>query len=262
MKKIIVLFFALSMIAVPTYAYKAIAHQTIAALAQKHLTDKAQSEVKAILKADMAKNAMWLYSLRKNESLAYTQQWQFSTLNAEGKSVTTDPNDGVVALENAIAVLRDRANQSDSLVKASLLTAIQIVGDLHTISNIYIDGNEATKGFDFTVWNNLKGKGEKHDKSKWRSLWHNYTNRHDVFSAEYYVADIEIFLGHKKAEYEGGTPRQWVENVGGDVVRCLEVVYPDADVNIEIINRWEDIHNKCMAKAGYRLAALLNDIFK
>ena len=53
-----------------------------------------------------------------------------------------------------------------------------------------------------------------------------------------------------------------MENVGGDVVRCLEVVYPDADVNIEIINRWEDIHNKCMAKAGYRLAALLNDIFK
>ena len=73
---------------------------------------------------------------------------------------------------------------------------------------------------------------------------------------------MEIFLGEKKAEYEKGSPRFWAENVGEDVVRCLEVFYPDAPVKIEMINRYEDVHNKCMAKAGYRLAALLNDIFK
>jgi hypothetical protein len=41
------------------------------------------------------------------------------------------------------------------------------------------------------------------------------------------------------------------------------VVYPGVElITVEVHNRYEDIHNKCMAKAGYRLAALLNDIFK
>jgi hypothetical protein len=139
---------------------------------------------------------------------------------------------------------------------------IQVVGDIHTISNIRIEGNEATKGFTYIVADGKKTKDKKNPTGKWHSLWHNYTNRHDVFSPQYYAADVEIFLGDKKAEYEKGTPRFWAENVGEDVVRCLEVFYPDASVKVEMVNRYEDVHNKCMAKAGYRLAALLNDIFK
>lgn len=256
MKKIIALLFAVALIANEAYAFKAFGHQTIAALAEKHLTDNAKSEVKSILKAGMTKNAMWLYSLRAKTELANVQTWQFTTLNAEGKSTTTNENDCVVAVERAAEVLRNRKNESDSLVRASLLTIIQLVGDMHNISNIRIEGNEATKGFTYAYNSKKKSSGT------WHSLWHNYTNRHDVFSPEYYAADIEIFLGAKKTEYEKGTPRFWAENVGEDVVRCLEVVNPEAKVEVETTNRYEDIHNKCMAKAGYRLAALLNDIFK
>ena len=262
MKKIIAVAFAIAMIANEAYAFKAFGHQTIAALAEMHLTDKAKAEVKTILKSDMTKHAMWLYSLRTKPELAHVQQWQVATLNAEGKSVTTYENDAVVVLEKAVDVLRNRKNESDSLVLASLRTVIQVVGDIHTISNIRIEGNEATKGFTYIVADGKKTKDKKHPTGKWHSLWHNYTNRHDVFSPQYYAADVEIFLGAKKAEYEKGTPRFWAENVGEDVVRCLEVFYPDASVKVEMVNRYEDVHNKCMAKAGYRLAALLNDIFK
>ena len=256
MKKIIAVLFALAMIATEAYAFKAIGHQTIAALAEKHLNDKAQGEVKAILKSGMTKHAMWLFSLRKNPELAYTQQWQYATLDAEGKSVTTDENDAVVALEKAVNVLRNRKNESDSLVLASLRTVIQIVGDIHNPANIRIEGNEATKGFEYTV-----ASTKKPFKATWVGLWHNFANRHDVFSPEYYAHDIEIFAGEKKAEYEKGTPRFWAENVGEDVVRCLEVVYPNAEVSPIDQNNYEYLYDKCMAKAGYRLAALLNDIF-
>lgn len=256
MKKIIAVVFAVVLMANEAYAFKAFGHQTIAALAEKHLTDNAKREVKAILKDGMIKHSMWLYSLRSKSELANVQTWQFTTLNAEGKSTTTDENDCVVAVERAAQVLRDRKNESDSLVRASLLTIIQLVGDMHNISNIRIEGIEATKGFTYAF------NSKKNSSGKWHTLWHNYTNRHDVFSPEYYAADIEIFIGEKKAEYEKGTPRFWAENVGEDVVRCLEVVNPEIQVTVETVNRFEDIHNKCMAKAGYRLAALLNDIFK
>jgi hypothetical protein len=259
MKKIIAVVFALAIVASEAYAFKAIGHQTIAALAEQHLSPKAKTEVKAILKSDMTKHAMWLYTLRSKPEWAQVKQWQVATLNAEGKSVTTYENDAVVVLEKAIEVLRNRQNESDSLVLASLRTVIQVVGDIHTISNIRIEGNEATKGFDYTV----KAAKKKIIETSWHALWHNYTSRHDVFSPQFYAEDIEVFLGAKKAEYSKGTPRFWAENVGEDVVRCLEVVYPGVElITVEVHNRYEDIHNKCMAKAGYRLAALLNDIFK
>ena len=265
MKKIIILL-AFALMVNEAYAYKAFGHQVIAALAEKHLTEKAKSEVHTILQADMTKHAMWLYSLRKNPDLAYTKEWMFATLNAEVKSVTTYENDAVVALERAVEVLRNRKNESDSLVKASLRAVVQIVGDIHNLGNIRIEGNEATKGFKFTSYSVTKGssagENEVRKPQSWYSLWHNYTNRHSAFSPQYYAEDIEICLGHKKAEYEKGTPRFWVENVGEDVVRSLEVFYPDALVKTEMINRYEDLNDKCMAKAGFRLAALLNEIFK
>lgn len=257
MKKIIAVLFALAMVSSEAYAFKALGHQTIAALAQRNLTEQAKGEVQAILKSDMSKNAMWLFSLRSRTDLAYVQEWQFTTLNAEGKSVTTDATDGIVALENAVKVLRNRKNESDSLVLASLRTVIQVVGDIHMPSNIRIEGNEATKGFKFTL---VSRKTRK--EMAWRNMWHNYANRHDVFSPEYYATDVEIFAGDKKAEYEKGTPRFWAENTGEDVVRCLKVVSPGVEVSMSDYNNFEYLYDKCMAKAGFRLAALLNDIFK
>ena len=265
MKKIIAILFVATMVVNKAYGFKAFGHSTIAAIAENHLTEKAKGDVRAILEADITKHAMWLYSLRNKPQLAHIQEWQYATLNAEGKSVTTYDNDAVVALERAVDVLRNRKNESDSLVKASLRTVIQLVGDIHNISNIRIEGNEATKGFDFTLYAVTKGSsaGEKMTKRKssWRALWHNYTNRHDVFSPQYYAADIELSYANKKAEYEKGTPRFWAENVGEDVVRCLEVISPNVLVKTEIEHRYENINDKCMAKAGYRLAALLNEIF-
>lgn len=257
MKKIIAVLFALAMVSGEAFAFKSLGHQTIAALAQRHLTEQAKTEVQNILKSDMSKHAMWLYSLRKRVDLAYVQEWQYTTLNAEGKSVTTDANDGIVALESAVKVLRNHKSESDSLVLASLRTVIQIVGDIHNPSNIRIEGNEATKGFKFTLVSR-----KKKSEMSWRNMWHNYANRHDVFSADYYATDVEIFAGDKKSEYEKGTPRFWAENVGEDVVRCLEVVSPSAEVSMTDYNNYEYLYDKCMAKAGYRLAALLNDIFK
>ena len=257
MKKIIAVVFALALMANQAYAFHAESHRAIAALAEKHLTDNAKEQVRTILKSTMPQNAMWIFSLRKNPELAYTQQWMVATLNAAGKSVTTDENDAVVAIERATKVLRNRKNESDSLVLASLRTLIQIVGEIHNPANIRIEGNEATKGFSFTITTR-----KKPSKGTWRGLWHNFSNRHNVFSPEYYAYDIEIFAGDKKSEYEKGTPRFWAENVGEDVVRCLNEVYPNAEVSMISVNNYEYLFDKCMAKAGYRLAALLNDIFK
>jgi hypothetical protein len=86
--------------------------------------------------------------------------------------------------------------------------------------------------------------------------------RYSIFTPQYYGDDIDIYARKKKSEYEKGTPRFWVENVGADVVSTLKVFQPEESIPTQTIQTYEFLHTKCMAKASYRLAALLNDIFK
>ncbi len=268
MKKIVILIAASVLMVGEALAFNAFGHQSIAALADKYLTDNAKKEVKAILKSDMVKQSNWLNSLRKKAGMEHTKDWHFFVLDANGKSTTTNENDGIVQLEKAIDVLRNRANHSEESVNTALKSVIHLVGDLHCISHIHIDGNEATKGFTYKTWNELTAEGKgfycsKTYDSSWYKLWENrFAGRYTFFTPQYYGDDIDIFANEKKAEYEKGTPRFWVENVGEDVVRALEIFQPGAVVPAQMNERQEYVHTRCMAKAAYRLAALLNGIFK
>ena len=262
MKKIL-LYVVMVAFATQAMAFTTFGHQTIAALANKHLTEKAQADVKAILGADIVQECVWLNTLRNKPETAYTKEWHTFILDRRGKSTTTAENEGTVQLEKAIAVLRNRSNEDAAVVKDALRTVVHLVGDMHCIWHVQIEGVEVSKGFKFKLHNTLTGKGYKEWETSWSAMWQRgFSERNIILSPEYYAADVEIFLGAKKAEYEKGTPRFWVENVGKDVVFGLGVFTPNGVISAEDKERMEDIHNKCMAKAGYRLAALLNDIFK
>lgn len=263
MKKIIIAVLALVAVATEASAYTLYGHQTIAQLADMYLTDGARKKVERILDSDIVAASGWLMEVRKHPDYQHTKLWEKTYINESGKSTTMEENDGVVQLEKSIAVLRNRKNESDSLVLASLRTVIHLVGDLHCLSHIIIEGNEDTKGFMYYHWNELTDKRRRDWKSQWYSLWEKaYLGRYTVFSTQYYAKDIDIYARNKRAEYEKGTPRFWVENGGEDVVRALEDFYPEATVPTQVHQLYEYLHTKCMAKAGYRLAALLNDIFK
>jgi hypothetical protein len=264
MKKIILVMFALLMVANEALAFNTYGHQAVIMLAHKYLSDNAKKETKAILKeSSMFKEAVWLNTLRKKPEMAHSKDWHFFRLDENGKSTTLDENDGVVVLEKAIAVLRDRKNHSDSLVNASLRTVIHLVADIHCLSHIYVEGIEETKGYSFFHWNEAEGKASREWKAQWYTLWNNsYFNRYRVFPISYYADDIDIHCNAKKAEYEKGTPRFWAENTGEDTVRALNDFPMGQNVPTRFIQLYEYNHVKCVAKAGYRLAALLNDIFK
>ena len=256
--------FALVMVANQALAFNEYGHKSAMILTNKYLTEKAKNEIKSALGGStMVKEAVWLNTLRKSEATAYTKSWHFFRLDENGKSTTKDENDGVVVVERSIEVLRNRAKHTPAEVKDALRTVIHLVVDMHTLSHIRIDGIHETNGFDFFHWNEGEGKASREWKAKWYTLWNNaYFGRYSVFPLDYHAEDIDIHCHEKRAEYEKGTPRFWAENVGEDVVRAVKDFPMGQSVPTNIIQRYEEVHVKCMAKASYRLAALLNDIFK
>ena len=265
MKKIVIVF-AMLFMATNVFAFDTFTHQTISAIADMYMTDKARSEVNAILQSNIHKECVWLNTLRKKPEYAHTKDWHTTQLNVECKSVTTNENDGVVQLENAIAVLRDRMNHSEEDVVTALRKVIHLVQDLHCLSHIYVDGYDETKGFTIRIWDELNAKRSKSWNVAWHRQWDgSWSSRYYIFTPKYYGEDIDIYARRMREEFSKGTPREWVEQGGREVLCALKDFYTGGngdEIRVKVIMEYEYVHTKCLAKAGYRLAALLNDIFK
>ena len=264
MKKIVVVMFALLMVANKAFAFNTFGHQALSYMTEMHLTEKAKAEINDILQNPIHKECVWLNDLRKKAEFAHTKDWHFVHLDIDGKSVTTNDNDCVVQLEKSIAILRDRGNHNLSTIQDALRIVIHLVQDMHCLSHYHIEGRDETvQGFSFRVWDE---QNSKHSSSWFVTWWGNwesaYINRYTIFTSQYYAEDINLYAPDKKEEYSAGTPRFWAENVGEDVFRALKDFYTGEEVRIIHQLTYEHVHDKCMCKAAYRLAALLNDIFK
>ena len=263
MRRYIVL--ALCLLGVSTAsAWNKFAQQCIATLAEQNLTEKAKIETTKILGGDLASNSWWLQTLAKQEETKHTASWHFISVGAELKSTTTSEKDGVVQIERCVEILKNRAEHSDSTVVAALKSVIHLVADMHNISHIKIANiPDSKRNFKFQISNGFKGKKEKITQSSWRKYWEsNLIGRHASFSAELFAADLETCYGADKERFSKGDVRHWAADVASLAAPQYKWAKPDMIMSREQDNRLEQMNDKTMARAGYRLAALLNKIFK
>lgn len=237
-------------------------HKTIAAWAESELTPKAKKEVKRILGGSMVDHCWWLNTLRKDPAMAHTKQWHYTQLDASGKATTQNENDCLVQIERTSKILRERANNSDSLNNAALKTLIHLVSDLHFVPRVRIEGVKRSRNFKYQYQNGKSKKGPVLRTTTWEATWRNRVYHHTCLPLEYYIYDLKIQSEAKKDAYSKGNHRDWAEEMGRDVVYALSY-FPEGEIiPVDHTCRMENIIDKNLSKASYRLAALLNDIFK
>lgn len=234
-------------------------HETIAVLAAERLTPAAKAEAERILGGSLKDNAMWLDDIRKDAK--HTAGWHYMRLDADLKSAPKSENDAVAQIERAADVLRNRASYSDSTVVASLRTLIHLVADMHSIAHVRITGIEASqRNFNFLLSNGHTGKKKAETKCSWKKYWDGVViNRHGGFSPEMYAADIAVCHGAEADALAAGTPRDWAYDMGRECKPLYEWAKADCLMSREQDVRLEPILDRCLARASYRLAALLNE---
>lgn len=247
MKKSI-LTLSLLLLAFTAGAWNKLSLPAIVTLASKHLTSEAARATKSALGNDLA-----------SSDLTAQKQYLFH-LNAEYTPTGRDKNDVLVVIEESV----ERLNK-DNKDKEAILCIARAIADMHSIANVRIEGNEMSyKEFTVRRWNNRNGKLARYKDCGWRFLWNSYyAYKHAILTAELYAEDIDLYHIERLNDFQNGDVAAWAKDMAAEsrVIYSRELT-DNYILTQEDVNYWTFTHDRLLAKASYRLAAILNQIFK
>ena len=222
-------------------------------IARKYMTEQAVAEYDRI--ASLKEEYKW--TPIKNDKVA---------LDANLQAVAADEKDILVRIEKALGVLRNRKNHSELEQYGALVTLQNLVPNFHNVARISIEGiDHSQQDFEFT-WTAGKEGSKKYEKRgtlTWSRFWtNNFCFWHQGWDSEYYAYDIDLRFGKQREQMQQGDLRTWAHEMGEMAKPLYEKWQPGCTMNNEHRLIYEDIHLSNVARAGYRLAVLLNDVLK
>lgn len=258
MKKRIVLLFAflLSLCATQSmFAWGRVYHDSIAYIAECHLTPKAKAAIEKNLGHSIVYYASWMDQYRHTPKYKYTTTWHsggvdkdlFSTPEARKKN-----GDCVTAVENSIAALKDRKKLSDEDVSFNLKVLIHLIGDMHCPVHISYPGIKMK--FNVTLFS---------QKMTYHKLWDSgMLESAHAWSYMEYQHQLDRYSEKERNAISKGTPAEWFHESAVDCRVIYDWAAPDAKLDRDFVNQAHGLAEAQIVKAGYRLARTLNELFE
>ena len=259
MKRLLLLVVVLVSIVSTASAWSARQDEATVILATKHLTPNALALVQECLGSRYDDDVALLYKLEKSGKSPYSKSVHKLHLNADLTLQNIEGDDALKAIEQAANIIRERKNHSNSEVVFALRTIINLMCDIHNFANVCIEGVPHSYG-DFKI--EIVGGRKGPTVAKWSNFFPSYVNFHKGYSAAYWASDFEIYYGSKGAELAAGTLHDWVVQIGAKAAELYAKNFPNREMPLRERLMHEELGYEMVARTGYRLAALLNEIVK
>ena len=235
------------------------ADQGVRLYAREHLSKRALSEYRKLLQLNRS------VPYEKGAEVS-DKRWNKVSLDADLRSTTTFEGDVVVQLEQAAEVLRNRASHSNEEVVKALRSVWYNIIRLHTISLVRIEGNAKSEGFTIYYSGGEMAALEPKYKpraSSWSKLWsRDATIGFYGYTIEMFAEEIRICHGADKEAFSKGTIRDWAADMGRECAAQLEWASPDMTLYSLDRTNLGVVTDRLMAKAAFRMAALLNEVLQ
>ena len=240
--------------------------RAVALVASHNSNPATLSLVKQYVGEDVTKSAYYLASLRNDGRCSETEGCHQLPLDAELNPAAANDSDAYVQIEKALEVIRNHKSHSAKEVRFAINTVINLVIDMHNISNVVIEGVPQS-GTDFQFQSSkgsANGRPAKLFPYSWKDLWTvRYPQQHAAYNPAMWATDLEIMFGDKKAEFTSGTLRDWAADMGRDTKRVHRLLEANNGQFLHAtVQAHESLHMSCMGRAAYRIAALLNENLK
>ena len=251
-------------------------HTIIGYIAEQHLTPEAKAKCRHYLRHTLAYEASWMDNWRYSKEFKGTAHWHIGYAYPN-RQYTGDFRDKFVNQESVQKSAAYRINEfheqlrtsykemSDSTVQNKIRFLIHMLGDMHCPAHVAFPVEDNPTYEETTVYNRyrLKYKGKKYS---YHAMWDNITNiLHPEWKVTEWRKAADHYSNKQRAKICKGDANDWLKGIAKEVIKSYKIVPRDTDVaklpdsDKETLT---DMTYQQMAYAGYRLAHILNDVFK
>lgn len=255
MKKIITIAIA-ALVCAPAFSWGPRGHSTVCSLADRHLHPSVKKQVENYLGREIPFFSVWMDEFREDPAYAFSSRCHTFPVDADYKYAPVEGKmDAISLIESAMAVVKDRKNQTDSAVVVNLKFIIHAVGDIHCPSHV----KYTTLKTGFKV---IPYKGEKKQVS-YHSVWDAeiIDRRCECLSPEELARNFDRLDKKAIKEIQSGTLVDWANENAAESYIIYDMAQEGDELFKPFYNPAWPIVQKQITRAGYRLAKVLNECF-
>lgn len=232
-------------------------HDTVAFIAENHLTPTARSKAEALLGGkSIVYYANWLDNASHTDEYAYSKTWHYRNIDAGqdyDKAPRNKQGDVVKAIVEQSALLASDS-ASDVEKALALKMVVHLVGDIHQPMHM---GHKSDLGGN--KWN-VKYFGRN---ANLHGIWDsNLVESAHKWSYTEWQSQIDRLSPEEEAVYTSVTdPNEWGRETYAIATRIYDTTPQDFYVEYGYIADWTPVIEEQLLKGGLRLATMLNSIF-
>lgn len=245
-----------SLCALTAFAWSQKGHDTVAYIAECHLSQAAADSVAAIFEGKSPVYwANWLDNASHTPDYAYTKTWHYKNIN-EGVDYADAPlnpdGDAVTAIREQIAILADSVSTL-SQKQLALKILIHVVGDLHQPMHL---GRETDKGANY-----VKVRFFGRD-SNLHSVWDgSIMNSCHAWSYTEWQNQLDRLSPEQQAVETAGNVDDWGRQTY-EIAKSVYDYFPNgAKISYDQVAHWTPVIEQQILRGGLRLARILNAIY-
>ena len=266
--KIFVIALAVMLSVQNIYAWNGRGHGAIGYVADVNLTPKARRMCNKYLGGSLSSHASWMDKVRYTEEYHHTARWhsvgvkgdelvpsQLTGSKARYDTPMHQNDHGVARLKEIMEQMKDYRHLSDSAVVVNLKFIIHIVGDLHCPGHTFFA--------DQSMQYKIVVSGKPRAFHGFIDSAYSYFNK-GVDYADFYEQYGYLTKAERVALCKGDM-ESWLRSNFPIYRECYELLPAGGeydDLTDAQQNRLRDMTNRLYVEAGYRLAHIINKIFK
>ena len=281
---ITVLFVVLSLGSQEALAWGSWAHKFISYTADKYLEPEVKTKVEKYLGSPIIDHCVWMDQIRRPiqrkkhpeyaKMQAYRPSLRWHHMVVDKKFRVSDERSSIGSgamipnLEKCIENLRDYRNLTDSAVAVNLKYVIHMMQDMHCPSHIfYTEFPDCFKGT--TPGTEARHRMPVYYEGK-KTVYHNVWDGKSLLvlypelgkDYELFRQKMDTYSAKQRAKICRGTLHDWASDAGKRCRPIYNGVEPNDHLDRDFLLKYRKVSEGQAMRSAYRIAHLLNEIFR
>ena len=247
----------MSLWAAPAFGWGQKGHDTVAFIAENHLTPTTAAAISELLDGkSIVYWANWLDNASHTDEYAYSKTWHYKNIDADmtyDSAPLLESGDIQQAIEDQTAVLLDPSASREAR-QLALKMVVHFLGDIHQPMHMGHASDRGGNGWTVKYFNR-----DNNIHSVWDSSLPESAHK---WSHTDWQREIDRLSPEEQAAIvNGGTPHSWGKETYEICKEVYDTTPQGTNISYDYIAKWTPTIEQQFERGGLRLADLLNSVF-